>query len=94
MSFGKKQNAFDPPVKMTAPASEALNIPDISPVELTKVTKVILYGLRENPAPGQRKNHTGIDFELAKGSDVYATADGVVIFSRFGPNYGNYIRIR
>lgn len=94
MSFGKKQNAFDAPIKVTSVTPGVQNIPDIAPVELERVTKIILYGKRENPAPGQRKNHTGIDFELAKGSEVYATADGVVVFSRFGPNYGNYIRIK
>lgn len=70
------------------------NVPDIAPVDYAKVTKVVLYGERADPAPGQRKNHTGIDFEIAKGSDVFATADGVVEFARYGENYGNHVRIK
>lgn len=94
MSFGQKQSASDVRVKPIASTSPVQNIPDIAPVDFEKVTRVILYGERPNPAPGQMKKHQGIDFELAKGSNVFATAEGVVVFAGSGEKYGNYVRIR
>jgi murein DD-endopeptidase MepM/ murein hydrolase activator NlpD len=94
MSFGRRQKAFDPGVKRIPLTSVIQNTPDIAPVDFAKVTKVVLYGERTDPAIGQMKNHTGIDFEIAEGSNVFATADGVVEFARFGEKYGNYVRIK
>ena len=94
MSFGKKQNRFEAEVQRVAPTSDVENIPDIAPVDFTKVKSVVLYGKRVNPAPGQMENHTGIDFELPEGSDVVATADGVVVHARYDGNWGNHVLIK
>ena len=94
MSFGQSRNAITSQVGQIALQNLDENIPDIAPVDLTKVTKVVLYGERKDPAPNQMRHHTGIDFELMEGSDVVATADGVVEFARYGEKYGNYVRIK
>lgn len=94
MSFGKRKNTIEPVAEPIASKSVIQNIPDIAPVDFEKVTMVVLYGERKNPAKNQMRNHTGIDFEIAEGSNVYATADGVVVFTRYGDNYGNYVRIK
>jgi murein DD-endopeptidase MepM/ murein hydrolase activator NlpD len=31
---------------------------------------------------------------MPEGSNVYATADGVVEFERYNDNYGNYVRVK
>jgi murein DD-endopeptidase MepM/ murein hydrolase activator NlpD len=94
ISFGKSQNTFTPRVEQGVAQNRIENIPDIAPVDLSKVTKVVLYGERMHPAYNELRLHAGIDFELREGSDVVATADGVVEFSRYGDNYGNYVRIK
>jgi murein DD-endopeptidase MepM/ murein hydrolase activator NlpD len=93
MSFGKTENRLQADVQRVAPTSGVENIPDIAPVDFTKVKSVVLYGKRVNPAPGQMENHTGIDFELPEGSDVVATADGVVIHARYDEKWGNHVLI-
>lgn len=36
------------------------------------------FGYRSDPLSGQTKFHSGIDFAMSSGTDVYATGDGVV----------------
>ncbi|BDM66034.1 peptidase M23 [Shewanella sp. NFH-SH190041] len=51
------------------------------------------FGLRNDPFNGRRAMHKGMDFAGAEGSEVVATAGGVVTWagSRFG--YGNLVEI-
>ena len=51
------------------------------------------YGYRYHPVYGNRDFHSGIDIGNAKGTPVYATANGVVIFSGWKTGYGNIIVI-
>ncbi|MDX1443614.1 MAG: M23 family metallopeptidase [Gammaproteobacteria bacterium] len=44
------------------------------------------FGVRTDPFTGKRARHYGLDFAGADGSDVVATAAGVVTYS--GPRYG------
>jgi murein DD-endopeptidase MepM/ murein hydrolase activator NlpD len=46
------------------------------------------YGFREHPITGERKFHTGVDISAPPGTDVTATADGVVSFSGWTENGG------
>jgi beta-lactamase regulating signal transducer with metallopeptidase domain len=95
MAFGKKHNPTEPVAKaMVASTSVIQYIPNIAPVDFEKVTMVVLYGERKNPAKSQGKKHTGIDFQMPEGSNVYATADGTVEFARYNDNYGNYVRVK
>ena len=94
MSFGKKPEVVQPQSGYVAQNITVENIPDISPVDLTKVTKVVPYGEILDPRTNRMRNHTGIDFELNAGSDVLATADGVVVVQRYGDKRGNFVVIR
>lgn len=94
MSFGKKQKTFEPVSESVASKSVIQEIPNIAPVDFEKVAMVVLYGERKNPARNQRKKHTGIDFQMPEGSNVYSTADGVVEFARYNDNYGTYVRVK
>ena len=94
MAFGKKQNTLEPVAEVVVSRSVVQDIPNIAPVDFEKVTMVVLYGARKNPAKNQGKKHTGIDFQMPEGSNVYATADGVVEFARYNDNYGNYVRVK
>ncbi len=51
------------------------------------------YGYRMHPIFRYRRFHAGIDFNNIKGTPVYATADGKVIFSGRDSNYGIMVKI-
>ena len=51
------------------------------------------YGWRIDPFSGQRAFHEGIDFLAEQGTQVYAAAGGVVVYSDYHPQYGNMIEI-
>lgn len=52
------------------------------------------YGSRLHPIQGVVKNHDGIDIGGQTGNPVYASADGIVIYSQFNTGgYGNMIMI-
>ena len=52
------------------------------------------YGSRVHPIQGVIKNHDGIDIGGNLGDSVYASADGIVIYSAFNTGgYGNMIMI-
>ena len=52
------------------------------------------FGRRKDPVNGQTAMHTGIDFRSARGTKVYATADGVVKESFYNGGYGNFLLIQ
>ncbi len=62
--------------------------PSIRPLLGGRVTDV--FGFRLDPFIDKFKHHDGIDFSAPRGTDVYATADGVVVeaISRYRPNSG------
>ena len=51
------------------------------------------YGLRNDPFTGQRAMHKGIDFAGTEGTDVVATAAGVVTWAGKMFGYGNLVEI-
>ena len=52
------------------------------------------YGSRLHPIQGVIKNHDGIDIGGSTGDPIYATADGIVIYSQFNTGgYGNMVMI-
>lgn len=55
------------------------SLPAIQPVSNKDLTRTASgYGWRTDPIYGTKKMHWGIDFTAEKGTDVYATGDGVV----------------
>jgi murein DD-endopeptidase MepM/ murein hydrolase activator NlpD len=52
------------------------------------------FGYRRDPKVGGRRMHAGIDMAAAKGTPIYATADGVVVSSGTESGYGRVVRIR
>jgi murein DD-endopeptidase MepM/ murein hydrolase activator NlpD len=51
------------------------------------------YGYRNHPKSGRRQLHTGMDISTRLGTDVLATAEGVVTFSGRTRNSGNVVVI-
>jgi murein DD-endopeptidase MepM/ murein hydrolase activator NlpD len=70
----------------------ALNtVPLISPTELGSVSSG--FGARVDPFNEQTAFHSGVDFSGPKGSDVRATAPGVVVFAGARGDYGNTVEV-
>lgn len=52
------------------------------------------YGNRKDPKNGRKAFHAGIDFAAPRGTAIYATGAGEVVFSARQRGYGNLIKIR
>ena len=52
------------------------------------------FGYRRDPKTGGRRMHNGTDFAGAHGTNIYATADGVVVDAGWDSGYGRVVRIR
>ena len=65
--------------------------PAIQPINNKDLTQLhTIFGLRMHPILGYVRPHNGLDFTAPKGSPVYATGDGVVMYTGFS-TYGNVI---
>ena len=71
------------------------SIPGIQPVKINDLKRISSYfGYRIDPIYKVKKFHSGIDFSAPKGTDVFATGDGVVKKIRHSRRgYGNTITI-
>lgn len=67
-----------------------LSTPSILPVNGWISSK---FGYRISPFTDRRVFHEGIDIASMYGSDVKATANGLVIFAGYKPGYGNMVSI-
>ena len=52
------------------------------------------YGYRRDPKTGGRRMHNGSDFAGPHGTDIFATADGVVIHAGWQRGFGKLVKIR
>ena len=52
------------------------------------------FGYRRDPKTGGRRMHNGTDFAGAHGTNIYATADGVVTHAGWDSGYGRTVRIQ
>ena len=70
------------------------HIPAILPINIVDYTMSSGYGWRSDPIYGSAKFHEGLDFAASMGTEVFATADGVVQAAGYHPNgYGNRVDI-
>nr|WP_217360644.1 M23 family metallopeptidase [Ruegeria arenilitoris] len=52
------------------------------------------YGYRRDPKTGGRRMHKGTDFAAPTGTDIFATADGVVAHAGWQSGYGRLVKIK
>ena len=73
-------------------------IPNITPIAKSNYRYISSgYGMRKNPWTKEMMMHTGVDFAADKGTEVRATADGVVVevsFKEEGEGHGRMIVIK
>ena len=66
--------------------------PAIQPINNKELIQLYLvYGLRFLPQDGYARPHNGLDFAAPFASPIYATGDGVVVYSSGGTTYGNVV---
>ncbi len=51
------------------------------------------FGPRKSPYSGRLKMHEGVDIGARMGSNILATADGIVTYSGYKPGFGKFIQI-
>ena len=68
------------------------NTPFARPVRAGRLTSG--FGLRRDPINRKRALHAGIDYAHRRGTPIYSTADGVVLYSGRQRGYGNIVKIR
>nr|WP_245220443.1 MULTISPECIES: M23 family metallopeptidase [unclassified Ruegeria] len=52
------------------------------------------YGNRRDPKSGGRRQHNGVDFAGPQGTDIFATADGVVTHAGWQSGFGRLVKIK
>jgi murein DD-endopeptidase MepM/ murein hydrolase activator NlpD len=72
----------------------AQQAPFATPVNLGLVRQTSGFGYRRDPKTGGRRLHKGSDFAGRTGTDIYATADGVVTHAGWQSGYGKLVTIR
>jgi murein DD-endopeptidase MepM/ murein hydrolase activator NlpD len=72
----------------------AQQAPFATPVNLGLVRQSSGFGYRRDPKTGGRRLHKGSDFAGRTGTDIYATADGVVTHAGWQSGYGRLVTIR
>ncbi|MGR3759600.1 DUF5930 domain-containing protein [Roseobacteraceae bacterium NS-SX3] len=72
----------------------AQQAPFATPVNLGSVRRSSGYGYRRDPKTGGRRLHKGSDFAGRTGTDIFATADGVVTHAGWQSGYGKLVKIR
>lgn len=63
------------------------------PVEFSRISSR-MSSARMHPVLNRIRAHNGVDFAAARGTPVYATADGVVTFRGVSGGFGNMVEIR
>ncbi|WIY24280.1 M23 family metallopeptidase [Parasedimentitalea psychrophila] len=72
----------------------AQQAPFAAPVNLGAVRQSSGYGYRRDPKTGGRRLHKGSDFAGRSGTDIFATADGVITHAGWQSGYGKLVTIR
>jgi len=69
------------------------HFPAIYPIDMNKAKLTSRFGFRRDPFTRRYQKHEGDDFSAKTGTEVIATADGLVVSSRFNGSFGNYVQI-
>ena len=77
-----------PGPKESAPSLPNLSVFRVSPVRGSESSG---FGWRNDPIRHDRRFHAGTDFRAARGTPVYAAAEGIVTFCGRGGGYGRLI---
>ncbi|APG47180.1 putative peptidase M23 family protein [Phaeobacter porticola] len=72
----------------------AQKAPFAAPVNLNLVRRSSGFGYRRDPKTGGRRLHKGSDFAGRTGTDIFATADGVVTHAGWQSGYGKLVTIQ
>ncbi|UWR70882.1 M23 family metallopeptidase [Phaeobacter inhibens] len=72
----------------------AQKAPFASPVNPNLVRRSSGFGYRRDPKTGGRRLHKGSDFAGRTGTDIFATADGVVTHAGWQSGYGKLVTIQ
>lgn len=72
-------------------SEELSHIPSIRPVDVGYISSY--FGRRMDPFTGRKSRHEGLDFSAREGSNIYATADGVVCHAKYDRGYGHTVEI-
>ncbi|ATG35809.1 putative peptidase M23 family protein [Phaeobacter piscinae] len=72
----------------------AQKAPFASPVNMNLVRRSSGFGYRRDPKTGGRRLHKGSDFAGRTGTDIFATADGVVTHAGWQSGYGKLVTIQ
>lgn len=90
-------DAIVPEMNKTKPAELKVSqqiVPKAYPLNKDEILGVVDFGMRTHPILKVKKLHIGMDFRAKKGTEVYATADGVVVKADYSGGYGNRILIK
>ena len=70
-----------------------MHVPAIMPINIADYTMSSGYGWRRDPIYGFSKFHEGLDFAASTGTDVFATADGIIAIAGHQTGYGLSVEI-
>lgn len=73
--------------------NKMLHVPSILPLRKNSFTLASGFGYRRDPVKGAEIYHEGIDLSAPFGTDVVATADGIVSVAKRVMGYGNCVEI-
>lgn len=91
-----QSKSFDEVYKLAINKEKMLaSIPAIQPVSNVELKRMASgYGVRMHPIYKTLKMHTGMDFSAVKGTEIYATGEGKVVYlSKSRRGYGHHIII-
>jgi len=91
-----QSKSFDDVFEMAKNKSEMLAaIPAIQPIANKNLTRVASgFGYRIDPVYKTKKLHTGMDFTAPRGTEIYATGNGIAIeIKKSKRGYGNHVTL-
>jgi len=93
--FYIQSKSYDEVLEMARNKEEMLAaIPAIQPISNKDLKRMASgYGYRIDPVYKTRAFHSGMDFTAPRGTEIYATGDGVVIATKRSRTLGIYVKV-